>query len=81
MITFQVMAVAEVSAEDEHAVKAALETLYHMERVDAARTHRSQNTNGGRVLIARYAGKIGPCVRTPVAKKSEHLGLKVFIHF
>jgi hypothetical protein len=79
-ITFQVMAIPQVSAEDGDAVEPESQTLNHKDRVHPPGTHGEQRPDIGRILAAGYPGQVGSGVGTPSAKKSQNFRLIPVVH-
>ncbi len=78
VITFQVMAVSEVSPKHQYTVKTAPQALYDVQRVNPSGTESPDNSDRRGVLESGHTGQIGAGVRAPVAEKCEHLWFKYF---
>jgi hypothetical protein len=74
VITFQVMAFAQVSAHDNDAVGPLAESIYHQVRMDHAGAHDAHGTHVGRILQPGHPGQITARICAPVAKKSDNDG-------
>jgi len=61
-ITFQVMAVAKVSPEDEDAIKATSKRFGQIERIHPSRAHRAQHPDCRRVLKTGHTSQVRSCV-------------------
>ena len=69
-ITFQVMAVADMSAGNQDAVCPFQERLEQEAVIDPAGAHESDQTDIGRILHAGHPGQVSSGISTPVANKS-----------
>ena len=74
------MAVADVSPEDKDTIKATLEPLDDVQRVDAPGAHGPNDTNGWRILKPGHSGKIRSGISAPVTQKSQDFRLKRLAH-
>ena len=70
-ITFQVMAVADVSAGNQDAVGPFQKRLEQKSLIDPAGAHQPDQPDIGRILHTRHSGQIRPGIGTPVADKSQ----------
>src|SRR5664280_959909 len=71
VVALDVVAVAGVTAADEHAVGPLAEGIEDELGIDAARAHQADHPHARRVFQARHAGQIGGGVGAPVAEKSH----------
>jgi hypothetical protein len=76
-ITFQVMAVAEMSPGDQSPVTALFEGLDDKERIHPARAHDTHGPEVGRILQPRHPGQVGPGIRAPVAEEGHDFGFVI----
>jgi hypothetical protein len=74
-ITFQVMAVADVSAGHQQPVDSLKKSLQQKAVVDPAGAHHTDQAYIAGILYARYTRQVGTGVRAPVANKGQNLGL------
>jgi hypothetical protein len=79
-ITFQVMAVAEVSTKHKHPIEPATQPLYYEYRVHPTRAHSQYRPQVGGILAPGDAGQISRGVGTPFAQKRQDLGFEHFRH-
>ncbi len=79
-ITYQVIAVPDVSAGNHHAIGTRCKGVEQKTVVDPAGAHEADHSHVGRVLHAGHARKIRPCIGTPVAHKRDNLRFEVFRH-
>jgi len=77
-ITFQVMAVAEMSACHQNSVAPAFQCLNNEQRIHATRTHDPDGSHIRRVLKPRHPCKVSPGIGAPVAEKRNDFGFKLF---
>jgi hypothetical protein len=77
-ITFQVMAVAEMSAGHQNAVAPAFERLNNKERIDAPGTHDPDGSHIRRVLKPGHPCQVGPGIGAPVTEKRNDFGFNLF---
>ena len=68
------MTVADVSAGDQDAISPFQESFEQKAVIDPAGTHKSDQTNIGRILHAGHTRQVGPGVGAPVADESQYLG-------
>ena len=73
-ITFQVMAVTDVSAGYQYPVRPFEKSLQQKAVVDPAGAHHTDQAHIAGVLNARYARQIGAGIGAPVADESQDLG-------
>jgi hypothetical protein len=78
-ITFQVMAVADVSAGHQRTVTTFPQRSGNEHGIHPAGAHHPDGTNVGGVLHAGYPGQVGPGVGAPVAQKGGDFG-RIFGH-
>jgi hypothetical protein len=76
-ITFQVMAIAEMSPGHKHTITALPEGFNDEGRVNPAGTHDPHGSQVRRILQARNTRQISPGVSTPVTQKRCNLRLKI----
>jgi hypothetical protein len=79
-ITILVMAFSQMSPEDQHAVKAAQQTLRNMDRVYSSSAHGQHGPDSAGILKPRDASQVGGGIGTPVAQKSQDFGGEHFVH-
>ncbi len=65
-----IMAVVKMTSADKHSVLSGRERPEYVCRVDSAGTHHPYHPDIRGVLKPGNAGKVRPCVATPVAEKS-----------
>jgi hypothetical protein len=68
-ITFQVMAIANVSAGYQYAVCPFQKSPQQESVIDSAGAHQADQAHGGRILDAGNTGQIGSGISAPVADK------------
>ena len=73
-----IMAVTGVTARDDHAVRAALESAEHEHGVNAAGARNSYDLYVCRVVKTVIAGKVSARVGAPVAAKRNYQGFIFF---
>jgi hypothetical protein len=76
-ITFQVMAITEMSPGHQNAVAPVLERFQHEQRIDPPRTHHTHGSDTGRILQSGNARQIGAGVSAPVTQKSNDSRFKI----
>jgi hypothetical protein len=69
-ITFQVMAISDVSTGHQHTVRSSLKRLQQEAVIHPAGAHQADQTDIGRILHAGHPGQVGPGISAPVADKS-----------
>lgn len=79
-ITFQVMAVTNVSTGHHDAVGPCLEGIEQERVIDPPRAHEADETHIGRILHSCNSGEIRSGVCTPVAHKCDDLRFKSLGH-
>ena len=73
-ITFQVMAVADVSAGNQDTVRSFQKSFEQKAVIDPNRTHESYQTDVGRILHAGRPGKVCSGISAPVAHEGQDFG-------
>jgi hypothetical protein len=68
-ITFQVMAITEMSPRYQDAVASLFKRLDNKQRIDPSRAHDPYGSNVGWILQPGYTGQIRSGIRAPVAQK------------
>jgi hypothetical protein len=76
-ITFQVMAITEVSPGNQYAVAPFSECFDDENRIDPAGAHDAYGPDVGWVLQSGYTRKISTCICAPVTKKCYDFGFEV----
>jgi len=76
-ITIQVMTVADVSAGDQDAVGAILESLEDKIGVDPPGTHDADDAQVRRILESAHPGEVGRGIGAPVTGKRENFWCEV----
>jgi hypothetical protein len=79
-ITFQVMAVADVSAGNQDAVRPFQESLEQEPVIQPAGAHESDQTDIGWILHAGHPCQVSPGISAPVADKSQYFRFGVRRH-
>jgi hypothetical protein len=74
------MAVAGMTAADEHAVSALLESLEDELGVDPAAAHHPYYVNIWRIFQAGGTSQVGATIRAPVTKESHNPRLELNGH-
>jgi hypothetical protein len=77
MITFQVMAVAQVSPHDQNAVDAFMEGVHHQVGMHHAGAIHPDDPEVGGILHPGDAGQVSPGIGAPVAEESKDYGFKI----
>jgi hypothetical protein len=77
-ITFQVMAVAEMSAGHQNTVAPAFECLNNKKRIHATRTHDPDGSHIRRVLKPGHPCQVSPGIGAPVTEKGNDFGFNLF---
>jgi hypothetical protein len=77
-ITFQVMAVAEMSAGHQNPIAPAFQCLDNKERVHTPRTHDPDGSHIRRVLKPGHPCQVSPGIGTPVTEKRNDFGFNLF---
>jgi hypothetical protein len=80
VITNLVMALPELSAAYEDAVRPGLKSLHDEQGVHPAGAHEADGPEVGGILEAGHAGGVRRRVAAPVAEKSKDLGNKGTSH-
>jgi hypothetical protein len=80
-ITFQVMAVAEMSPGHQDPVGAGFQRRDDKGRIHPARAHDPDRAQVGRILHPGYPGEVRAGIGTPVAKKRHNLWLEFYHGF
>jgi hypothetical protein len=75
-ITFQVMAVTDVSTGHQYTIGSFFESADNEHRIHPSGTHDSDGSQVGRVLQTRNAGQVRTCISTPITQKSDNLWFK-----
>jgi hypothetical protein len=75
-ITFQVMAVTDVSTGHQYAIGSLFESADNEHRVHPPRTHYPNGSQVGRVLQTGNAGQVCACISAPITQKSDNLWFK-----
>jgi hypothetical protein len=76
-ITFQVMAVTEMSPRNQHAVTPLPESLDDKVGIDPAGAHDPHSPQVGRILQPGDTGEIGTGIGAPVAKERYDFRLEI----
>ncbi len=76
VVPFDVVAVAGMTAADQHAVGAAPEGVEDKCRIDPTGAHHANAGHIGRIVHARSAGQIGAGIAAPVAEKADNSRFK-----
>jgi hypothetical protein len=76
-ITFQVMAITEMSPGHQNAVAPVFERFQHEQRIDPPRTHHTHGSDAGRILQPGNACQVSPGVSAPVTQKSNDSRFKI----
>jgi len=71
-ITIQVMAVADMSAGDQHSVRPGRKGLKQKTVIHPSGAHDADQAHIGWILQPGYPGQIGPGIGTPVADKGHN---------
>ncbi len=77
VVALAIVAVAQMAAADEHAVRALGQRVQNELRVHAAGAHEADDADVGGVLEARDAGQVGGGVGTPVAEERDDARLPI----
>jgi hypothetical protein len=77
-ITFQVMAITEVSPGHQNTVAPVLERFQDEHRIDPARTHHAYGTDARGILQSGNARQISAGIGTPVTQKSNNFWFKIY---
>jgi len=73
-ITFQVMAISDMSTGHQHSIRPSQKRLKQEAVIHPAGTHEADQTDIGRILHAGHPGQVGPGISAPVADKSQYVG-------
>ena len=71
-VALEVVAFADVTAGDKHAIGAHLERFYDMVGRDGAAAHDTDGQDAGRIAPAAAAGQVSAGVAAPVAEESDY---------
>jgi hypothetical protein len=76
-ITFQVMAITEMSPRHQDPVGPFLEGFDNEQRINPTRAHHANGSNVGWILQPGNTCQVGPGVGTPVAQKRYDFRLEI----
>jgi len=81
VISLQVVTISREASGYDYAISTLEKRFYHKHRVDAARTHHTDNPERGRHLQPADTGQVCPGIRAPVAKKCHYSRFEFLSHF